>query len=61
MSLTISTDVFCDGPNCSQWVHGVTGPRTDAVAARIQAKREGWAITRKTDLCPDCKPKERRK
>ncbi len=54
MSLTISTDVFCDGPDCSDWAPGVTGPRTDARGAREEAKRVGWQIRRHGDFCPVC-------
>lgn len=54
MSLTISTDVFCDGAGCSQWTHGCTGPRTDAKAARKIAKREGWGTAAGRDFCPAC-------
>lgn len=55
MSLTISTDVFCD--RCSGWSTGftVTGPRTNARKARKIAKAHGWHIGRGgMDLCPDC-------
>lgn len=54
MSITISTDVFCDGADCSQWVEGVTGPRTRAEDARKEAKRKGWWISRHGDFCPEC-------
>ena len=54
MSLTISTDVFCDGEDCGDWTPGVTGPRTDARAARKEATRAGWRITKRGDLCPAC-------
>jgi hypothetical protein len=54
MSLTISTDVFCDGDACSQWVEGVTGPRSNAKDARQQALRFGWSISRAGDFCPKC-------
>lgn len=59
MSITISTDVFCDGfEDCSQWIEGTTGPRSDAKAARKNAKRYGWKRVRGKDYCPDCQ-KER--
>jgi len=55
MSITVSSDVFCDGDGCSIWVEGVTGPRSDAVNARKNAKRRyGWTITRNGDFCPPC-------
>jgi hypothetical protein len=37
------------------WADGVTGPRSDAVNARKNAKeRYSWTITRKGDFCPPC-------
>jgi hypothetical protein len=55
MSITISTDVFCDADGCGQWAHGITGARTNAPGARNNAKRlYGWSITRKGDFCPEC-------
>lgn len=54
MNITITTDVFCDGDDCSDWTHGTCGARTDAKTARKQAKRAGWYIGRGIDLCPMC-------
>lgn len=54
MSITISTDVFCDGDGCAQWVVGVTGNRPHARVARKVAKSKGWKITTRKDLCPHC-------
>jgi hypothetical protein len=55
VSITISTDVFCDGDGCIHWVDGATGPRTKARAAREHARRHhGWTISRLGDFCPDC-------
>jgi hypothetical protein len=59
VSLTITTDVFCDGDDCSQWTFGVSGPRSDAKAARTNAKHAGWSITRRGDFCPECAKQER--
>jgi len=59
VSITISTDVFCDGSDdCSQWIEGTTGPRSDAKAARENAKHYGWKRVRGKDYCPACQ-KER--
>lgn len=54
MSICITTDVFCD--RCSCWIHGTTGPRTNATAARKAAKRAGWKVGLEgaTDLCAEC-------
>jgi hypothetical protein len=52
MSLTISTDVFCD--QCSDWTYGPTGPRTNKKLAPAMAKRAGWKITSRKHLCPRC-------
>lgn len=59
MSLTITTDVFCDKRGCGNWVDGITGPRTDAKAARAETRRHGWKITRAGDLCPHCAHEEK--
>lgn len=55
VSITITTDVFCDGNDCGQWVDGATGMKSRAAAARKEAKRRGWKITRRADLCPVCR------
>ena len=60
MSITVSTDVFCDVCGC--WDHGTTGPKVDKTQALKSVKvNYGWT-TRKvggklTDLCPNCKDK----
>jgi hypothetical protein len=60
MSITITTDVFCD--RCSDWVHGTTGPRPDAWTARLSATRMGWSRIKEDgklkDICPNCNVKE---
>ena len=60
MSLTVTTDVFCD---CGDWTHGTVGSRIDAKAARASAKRAGWICTRRdgklVDVCPKCQGKEK--
>lgn len=58
MSVTITTDIHCDGEGCDVWTRGTTGPRPGAHAARVAAQRAGWQITRKRDLCPACKREE---
>lgn len=66
MSLSVTTDVFCDGPDCTHWVDGTEGrDRAEAAEARLRAclgsrygvfRRDGKAI----DLCWDCQtPAER--
>jgi hypothetical protein len=58
VSITITTDVMCDG--CGDWTHGVTGAGPSGVAARRVAKRCGWAHVKGApgggmlDLCPEC-------
>ena len=57
MSITISTDVFCD--NCVVWVEGISGRGfVDKKTARKNAKIQGWiSIYRNKkliDLCPAC-------
>lgn len=55
MSITISTDVFCD--RCDNWTEGVscaTHGRTKA--ARKAARKKGWLCSSiEGDFCPDCK------
>lgn len=53
MSLTITTDVFCDAPDCLAWIGGTTGARTDALGARRAAKMHGWVRRNRKDLCPE--------
>jgi hypothetical protein len=56
MSLTITTDVFCD--LCPGWVNGKTGGSIEAEAARQSAKGAGWQRIRVDnklyDICKDC-------
>lgn len=52
MSITITTDVFCD--ECNDWVHGTTGPRSATREARSVARANGWKCDRDGDLCPTC-------
>jgi len=55
MNIVISTDIFCDGENCGQWVNGVTGRRTDKPGAEKEARRQGWKVTRRAYYCPECR------
>jgi hypothetical protein len=64
VSITITTDVFCDG--CADWTHGTTGPSPNAREARRAAKRCGWARVKgpgveMLDLCPECAAKREEK
>ena len=59
MSITITTDVFCD--RCeSNWIFGYVGTKVNKNAARESAKREGWSKVwnkqkeRWEDICPRC-------
>lgn len=54
VSITVTTDVFCDGPDCADWVHGTTGTRPNAAEARSNARRYGWKRIDGKDYCPDC-------
>jgi len=53
VSLTITTDVFCDEPGCLQWTDGVVHGRSDARSARHQARAVGWRCDRTGDWCPE--------
>lgn len=55
MSIAITTDIFCDGYDCGDWVGGVVGPRTNKTGALKEAKRHGWKITSRHHLCPKCR------
>lgn len=62
MSIRVSTDVFCDGDNCSQWCEGVVSHKTDAKAARANAAKKDewgkrWVHVAGKDLCPNCAAK----
>lgn len=62
MSITVTTDVFCDYPHCGQWEHGTVGSTPNATGARRRVAPAGWRVRRFTnpagltvtvDLCPD--------
>lgn len=57
VSITVSTDIVCDV--CHDWIHGTSGPRSNAKEARRVAKRKGWRRTTidgtKVDVCPKCR------
>lgn len=54
MSITVIRDVFCDWPECLQWVHGTV--HSGNKEARKQAKAAGWGRAKvdgvMMDLCP---------
>ena len=64
MSITITTDVFCDC--CGEWTAGTTGPDQNSRGARELARMAGWIRTRDksrfdgetVDLCPECQDKK---
>ncbi len=65
MSISVTTDIECDGANCPNVVEGIVNSRIDERRARQQAKRKGWVWRRDedgymVDLCPQCKPKEKK-
>ncbi len=55
MSLSITTDVFCE---CGDWVRGVSSHKVEGNAARRVAKSRGWERVRHgvrlVDVCPKC-------
>ncbi len=57
MSITVSTDVFCDVCHV-EWVHGGTGCRKRTAEARREARAHGYKTTFKDgeliDVCPKC-------
>lgn len=57
MSITVTTDVFCD--DCGHWIHGPSTYKAEPMGARLWAKKAGW-VRRKVngalvDLCAKCK------
>lgn len=58
MSITVTTDVFCD--DCSNWIFGDASHKIRKNYARKIAKKNGWKhfkspITEKMiDVCPKC-------
>lgn len=54
MSITVSTDIFCDKDGCGHWVYGVTGMRSDKNGAQAKARQQGWYCSTRRDLCPAC-------
>ena len=62
MSITVTTDIFCD--LCQEWKHGVSLSRSIKSASRFtrkSAKENGWVYkkidNRMRDICPDCQRK----
>jgi len=62
MSITITTDIFCD--SCQDWTDGACGGggMTQTQEARRNAKRKGWVYKKidgkMVDVCPDCQSKK---
>ena len=52
MSITITTDVFCD--LCGDWTHGAVGVKILAKEARRASLRAGWTNRGGKDICPNC-------
>lgn len=58
MSYTITTDIFCDGEGCDQWVAGPAGQAVDREGAKKVAKRAGWRLGKREHFCPRCKDRD---
>lgn len=62
MSITVTTDVFCD--ICSCWIHGISGIQQIDIRRSLKiAKTKGW-IRKKVegkliDVCPDCQEEDK--
>ena len=58
MSISITTDVFCD--ICGSWTFGAVGSKSSPQAARCNARRQGWLRCRSpisnkmSDICDVC-------
>lgn len=57
MSYTITTDVFCDGEDCSLWTEGPASYRIERKEASEHARQAGWFVKNGKHYCPDCTPK----
>ena len=61
MSITITTDIFCD--YCRYWMHGISLSNSNKVAIKytraFATKQKGWIYKKingkMVDLCPNCK------
>jgi uncharacterized Zn finger protein (UPF0148 family) len=60
VSITITTDVFCDV--CGDWVDGVSSTKPLPKKALSAAKRDGWIRVKRDgktiDVCPKCQEQE---
>lgn len=53
MSITITTDVFCD--QCNRWAHYHAGTKAVPAEAVKAARADGWKIDRRLKAtCPAC-------
>lgn len=52
MSISITTDISCDFPSCSDWTLGCVGEKIDASLARQNARANGWLCDSSGDFCP---------
>lgn len=59
MSIVYTADVFCDGDDCSLWIHGTTArtPPTKA-QARVGLGDDGWKHISGKDYCRECARKK---
>lgn len=55
MSITITTDIFCDSLGCGKFV-GVSAKGKCSALARQEARQQGWVRIDGLDLCPHHKP-----
>ena len=58
MSFVITTDVFCDGDECSIWIEGVTGTKIRKTDAWSNSKSCGWVKVNGKHLCRNCSEKK---
>ncbi len=54
MSISVTTDVFCNGCNEMCWEWGCTEGRQNIPSARRQVKSIGWSYSKGKDYCPEC-------
>ena len=56
MSFTKEITIWCDHPDCNEWIFG----GTRVTSSRKYVRRSGWVCIGGRDLCPKHAPKKER-
>ena len=54
MSLVVERFLICDGKDCEISTVDGKGNHPNAFTLRLEARGNGWHISPKQDLCPEC-------